>query len=461
MHNSEPGNVSPPLPSSIGGVTSNVFAVAERLWSDHAIRALFKGVAWTGGAAALDRLIGLIQAYYVARLLGIELFGKYGLLFTTVALVSMVTGLQLGLTATVQISRYRTTQPARAAAVMRLCELLTFGLSAIGIAAILVAPDIIANWLLDAAYGGDVIVAGAFIALFAVVGGVQESILQGFEEFARLSIARVATSLLGLLLLLILSRPGDLPSVITAIAVASVIRTLALFFLKELTARRLGLRMRFRDILGSARVVIEFSVPSLLISLVSGLSQWYGLLLVRAGEGGFKDIAFLTVGQQWRGAVTFLTSVLASVAVPMMSRLLSSGDAEATRRIHRLSIVTNLLAAGVVVTFVIAASGSLLAAYGDEFQNGKLPFALVVATTLPGVYILVLQNLFISQGRMSEVLVQTMVQSFLQFVTYWLVVPRYGVSGFAAATLITTTASCIIVHVWIASSELRVSRPPS
>lgn len=455
MSNLESGNANPSLSSSFVAARSNRLAVIERIWSDHSVRALFRGVAWTGGAAAIERLVGLVQAYYVARLLGIDAFGKYGLLFTTIALVSMVTGLQLGLTATVQISRYLTSRPHRAAAVMRLCEFVTLSLSVIGLVAILFAPEAIAHWLLDSPFGGQVIVAGALIALFAVAGGVQEAILQGFEEFARLSIARVVTSLLGFVLLLIMGRAGDLTSVITAIAVASMARTLLLFSLKEAATRRLGLRTRMSEIIAAAPVIVEFSIPSLLISLVSGLSQWYGLLMVKQGATGFRDLAFVTVGVQWRSAVVFATTILASVAVPMMSRLLASGDTAATRRIHRLNIAANLLAAGAVVAVVLSAASHLLAAYGDEFQSGQLPFTLVVTTSLPGVYIVVLQNLFVSQGRMFEVLMQTIVQGAMQIVVYWVVVPRYGVSGFAAATLFSTFATCVVVHIWVASSDMR------
>jgi O-antigen/teichoic acid export membrane protein len=459
MDNSEIGNAARPSGLAAAVAVSRFASSIRPLLSDHAVRALVKGVAWTGAAAAVDRLVGLAQAYYVARLLGVELFGKYGLLFTTIGLISVVTGLQLGLTATVQISRYRSSRPDRAAAMMRLSELTTLGFSVVTLAAISVAPDRIAGWLLDSAYGGEVIVAAAFIALFAVVGGVQESILQAFEQFALLSFVRVGSSLLGIMLLLAMSRSRDLTSVISAIAFAGIARTLLLFLLKELTVRKLGLRTRLREIGKCAHIIMDFSIPSLLISLISGFAQWYGLLLVKAGGGGFSDIAFLTTGQQWRSAVTFATTILASVAIPMMSRLLSSGDVEAIRRIHRLNATANVVASAAVIVIVLSAINPLLAAYGEGFENGRLPFALVLVTTLPAAYVVVMQNFLISQGRVLAVLGQTSLQSAMQIVAYLIVVPLYGVAGFAVATLVVTSASALTFHVWISSMELRVGAP--
>ncbi len=113
-----------------------------------------------------------------------------------------------------------------------------------------------------------------------------------------------------------MTQAGDLESVIVALAVGGAIRTLALLALKEASARRLRLTTTLRGLWRARRVILDFSLPSVLASLIGGLASWYGLLLLADTSQGFKDIAVLTAGHRWRGIVLYSAAITASVAVP-------------------------------------------------------------------------------------------------------------------------------------------------
>ncbi|MBA2237814.1 MAG: oligosaccharide flippase family protein, partial [Lysobacter sp.] len=70
------------------------------------------------GVTAVERVAALLQTILIARALGIVEYGIYGLLFTSIGFVASIAGLQMGLTATVLVARYRDTEKAKAAAVI-------------------------------------------------------------------------------------------------------------------------------------------------------------------------------------------------------------------------------------------------------------------------------------------------------------------------------------------------------
>ncbi len=424
----------------------------ETIKTQSALRQFVSGIAWTLIATGAERGVALVQTFIIARLLGIEVYGRYGLLFVTVGLVSSVAGLQLGLTATVHISRSRISEPSRAAAVVRLCEIVSAAMALGAFGVIWFFPSLFAAALVDDGYSSVLLLAG-IMAVAGVIAGVQDSVLQGFEQFNTLAVIKAATAVVGLALVLILGRQGDLASVLLALTSASIIRLAAVLVMKELRMRRAGAYADLSAIWAAREVLWSFSLPSVLATLVGGLANWYGLVLVTKLPSGLAEVAILTSGQQWRGMVLFATGVLASVAIPMMARMSHSGDHEGALKIHRLNIAANMIFGVAVVAAVGLASGPILAAYGKGFGGSGLVFWLMVASAVPMSYLNVLLQYLVSQGRMWMQLVQYCVTNAVLLISYQVSIDAWGGLGFATATLVVSIVSALALDRWL-SSEL-------
>ncbi len=406
---------------------------------------LGQNVLWSAAGVAVERVCSLIQAVYIARLLGIELFGMYGLLFTTVGLVSSLAGLQLGLTASVNVARYRLLEPGRAAAITRLCEIVSLTLASLAGLAIVSAPETAARWLLGGAQHSDVVAAGVVIAVFSVLSGVQEGVLQGFEAFSKLSFVRVVMALAGLALVFVMAHPGDLTSVVVAVSIATVVRTVALIALKERLASQMGFATSGEMLWRQRRIIFDFSLPSVLATLIGGSAAWYGMFLLSSSSGGFGDTAVVTAAQQWRGVVLYLAAVLSSVAIPTISRLHGLGDTHGVARVHKLSIIANLAASILIVAVIGLASRTILAAYGGAFVAGAVPFWIIIATTVPTIYGNVAMQLLVGQGRMWEQVGYYLLQSVPLALGYYFFTPLYGVMGYAIWTAVMSVIVCVVL----------------
>ena len=96
-------------------------AVIAKLWAQ--VRSAFRtefgrNAIWFSGLSAFDRVIAVVQTVVISRALGITEYGVYGLLFGTIGFVASVAGMQMGLTATVFVAKYRIVEKAKAAAVI-------------------------------------------------------------------------------------------------------------------------------------------------------------------------------------------------------------------------------------------------------------------------------------------------------------------------------------------------------
>src|ERR1035441_8063232 len=68
-----------------------------------------RNASWSIGLSLIERLIAVAQTVIISRALGMTEYGVYGLLFSTVGLVSSVAGFSMGLPAVIYVSRYRYT----------------------------------------------------------------------------------------------------------------------------------------------------------------------------------------------------------------------------------------------------------------------------------------------------------------------------------------------------------------
>src|SRR5688572_28811509 len=77
---------------------------------------------WFTALSGSERVIALVQTVLISNALGITEYGVYGLLISTIGTAASVVALQMGLTATVFVARYRETDKAKAAGVIAVVD---------------------------------------------------------------------------------------------------------------------------------------------------------------------------------------------------------------------------------------------------------------------------------------------------------------------------------------------------
>lgn len=414
------------------------------------LRQWLSGISWTVTSSGIERLISVGQTILIARFLGIQEYGRYGFVFGTVGLVASIAGLQLGLMSAVYVARFRTTNPGAAAGVIVFSESLSLVLALIGLAVMLIAPEQAATWLLkDGSYAGVMLPAGLLV-LLSVITGVQEGVLQGFEAFKTLAWIRVVVSLFTLGLVVIAGQVGGLKAMLLAIAGGWLLRSLIMLVMQRRLWPVYEIQFSFDALLSQRRLLIDFSMPSMLGTILSGFGSWYGSYLLSRLHNGFHEVAVATVGAQWRNPVMFLTASLATVAIPLISR--SSGYSHRdVGRVHRANLWSNLMIAISACLFIAIGSSFILQAYGTGFADRRLAFLLIVISVIPQSHATIFFQYLVGSGQMWRQLIYLCAVSAFFVIGYRIAIPRAGVIGYGAVTLIAWLVIALTLH-------LRVSR---
>ena len=384
--------------------------------------------------AGAEQVASALQTVLIARALGITDYGVYGLIFGTIGLAASVASLQMGLTGTVFVSRYRETDKAKAALIIALLTSFSLGIGVLFVVCTIPFAGQIARLLLGSAGSEMEIVLGSIIVAFAIINGVQDGVIQGFEDFRAVALTR----LLATITMLALIHPATVKFGLLGTMAVAILGQVIKFMLLVAKLKQLvrqhnfpprGIGMRLRD------VILGFSLPAMLASLLTGLVSWYGTFLLTRQSNGFDSLAVVNMGLQWRAPIFFLTSSISSVAIPAISRHFQADNHGAGRALHRKVLLING-GFGLLACFVLIALSSLiLPLYGPGFLGGALVFSLIVASAVPqviaGVY---LQN-FVAKGRMWQQLLWYVWLVMPMGIGLVLLVPQWYGEGFAWANL--------------------------
>lgn len=394
-----------------------------------------RNAIWFTGLSAFERLIAVIQTILISRALGITEYGVYGLIFGTIGFIASVAGLQMGLTATVFVAKYRVAEKAKAAAIITIAR--RFGLVIAVAVALVAAPfsENLSEFLLGSARYQLPILLGIVFVGSTVLSGVQDGIAQGFEIFGTLAKLKIATSALTLALIFPAAKHFGLNGVLCVILAGLLLKYLIL----ELLIRRSRSNHQIPSSgsgVSFVRLVSRFAFPSMAVSLAVGFVTWMGLFLLSKQAAGFDGVAIVNTGLQWRGPVLLLAGSLGSVAVPAFSRLEGESDSAGSRKLRRTLILLNLAVSAVASIVVVAGSGFIMSLYGSGFAQGRLAFCLIILSTVPAVVANVYMQQLVGAARMCRQVWLQVPALIVLGAGFLILVPRYHAVGYSISLLI-------------------------
>jgi O-antigen/teichoic acid export membrane protein len=376
----------------------------------------------------------MIQTILIARALGITEYGVYGLLFGTIGLVASTAGLQMGLTATVFVARYKQSEQAMAASVIAVVS--RFGWLVASIILLVSVPfsSEISEYLLRSpVYRVSVVIGAVFIGL-SIVSGIQDGIAQGFEEFEAVAKINAASSIIVLIGILPAAKFFGLMGVLLVILMGCFIKLIVLG--RVISGARSFHAIPDRgDGVSFFSLVSNFALPSMLVSLGLGGVTWIGMFMLSRRASGFDGVAIVNTGLQWRGPVLLFLSAVNAVAIPKFSRLHAEGDAAGSASLRKRLVVANFCVAVAVGLLVVLGSGIIMSIYGKEFIGGRLAFNLIILSTIPMVVANVYMQELVGSGLMWRQLLLNIPLFIVMILCFIFLVPWLNVTGYAISLL--------------------------
>ncbi len=408
-----------------------------------------RNALWYTGLTGFQRVAAMVQTILIARALGITEYGVYGLLFGTIGLIASTAGLQMGLTATVFVARYKQNAQAKAAAVITVVSRFGWIVAAAALLLALPFTEEISEFLLgSSSYRLAVLLGTAFVGA-SIVSGIQDGVAQGFEMFGPVARVNAASALLVLISILPAAHFLGLTGVLLVTLGGVVLKFAVLNGM--IRRKRLDLSIPKEGSGVSFRALVSaFALPSMLVSLGLGAVTWYGMFMLSRQGSGFEGVAIVNAGLQWRGPVLLFLSAISTVAVPRFSRLHAAGDGQQSFHLRQRLALLSFVIATAVGLVVIAGGGVILGFYGAGFSSGRMAFNLIVLSTIPMVVANVYMQALVGAGRMWRQLWLHCPFILVMGVSFILLVPRYKDLGYSIALL--AAAVVFLIHVLVAEA---------
>ena len=343
----------------------NIMTLFDRLKAN----ALFRDSFWALTGNAIGKGLALIAGIAIARILGSEAYGEYGLIKGTLLSIAIFSSFGLGYTATKFIAESKDDKPR----ILHIHDISTkVTLYSSGAIAIIVAifASAIAKWLDDVSLTSLLRWSSIAIVLNALIT-TQNGELSGFRAYK--TVARNNT-ISGILTFFCVTPAAYLGGLEWAI-IALVFTLVCNCFINIQSLRRLLIGKSDYSILnvGLRREILSFSFPVALQEGLYSVTSWLGMaMLIKLAS--YSELGVYSAANQWMAVMLFVPGALRNVALSHLSE--NSNNHVAANQITKRLLLVNLVSTFIPFILIAVLSRWIASFYGQSFIG--LPIVLNV-----------------------------------------------------------------------------------
>ena len=393
----------------------------------------------SAGALAL-RVTGMAltmgTSVFLARVLGAGGYGSYTYAKTWIGVLGVVVVLGLDVLALRNLASYRAQsewslmrgllERANRVALLASGAFMIAG----GVAALLLAKSLDADML------STLLIALLMLPLVALMR-VRAGALQGLHRvLAGLAPEMVIqpTALLVMIAAAYLLLGGKLSAPLTMglnIAAAALALVVVARLLREAlpqSVEEASPTYRTREWLRSALPLFFVSATMIVMSSTD--------LLMLGSMLGSEEVGTYAVAKRMAGLMMFIIAAINTALAPTIASLYASGNRAALQRVFTKSMRAGFFATLPIGIVFILAGGPILQIFGPEFASGERALWILTVGQLAGAAMGSVSLLLLMTGHERETLIGGALGTVINGALNFVLLPRYGIEGAAAATTI-------------------------
>lgn len=453
-------------PSRIGNFAQRSYArwVGARansvLGSELASR-LAGGAFWTLVGGVASQSLALFASVSVARLLGREVFGEFGMIRCTAMMFSTFAGFGLGLTATKHIAEFRTRAPERAGRMVALSILFALGAGTVMAMVVCLSAPLLARYAMDAPHLAGLLRVGSLLLLLNTLNGVQAGGLAGFEAFKTMTRVNVAVGLISVPVLVVATYIAGLSGALWAVVINLCVQVLLNQWALRVEASRASVSLDYRSCFREWNVLWSFSLPAALSSMLSAPAIWICHAFLVNQTGGYAEMGLFNAANQWRMAILFVPQKVCMVALPVLSNLVAEGQMKRFKDTVKMCAGITAIASIVVATPVMLLSWWIMRAYGRGFVSGASTLCLLAVSAILMAVSFVGGQAIAALGRVWFRFLVHVLWSLTLVGSAWALVAHGGdASGLALVNVIAYGVHCLAQYGLLMVAMRREKRRP-
>jgi O-antigen/teichoic acid export membrane protein len=285
----------------------------------------------------------------VARILGREAFGDFGLVRATAAMFVTFSSFGMGLTAMKYISELLRSDKERVGRIIGLNYLLSFVVSLVIAVVFYLCVPRICEVTLKAPRIVDEMRWGALLLFLMTFMSTQFGIMSGFQDFKGQASVILIIGVMAIPVYWIGAKLGGLHGAVLALAgitLANVIINSSFIFRN---VKSHGLRYSFFDAYKELPILWKFSLPTVMCGTIAAGGVWICQMIQRSQPNGAGELGNYYALMTFYAMAAFLPGIVNNIMLPMASETQGRHNISQLRKIIVVQLGLNVLAALVLL----------------------------------------------------------------------------------------------------------------
>ncbi len=342
--------------------------VVERLKKSPLARDSF----WALFGNAAGKGLALIAGIAIARFLGSDEYGEYGLIKGTLLSIAIFSSFGLGYTATKYIAECRQTNIQKAREIHRINFIITLCSSALIAILVSLFAQPIAIWLKDDSLA-EILRWASIAVIFNAIITTQNGELSGFRAYKTVARNNIISGFLTFFFVAPAAYFGGLRWAIIALVITlfcnCLINAYSLRILLNTSNKNKSLVISSKFV----KEILSFSFPIALQESLYSIASWLGMaIIIRLAD--YSELGVYSAANQWMAVMLFIPGALRNVALSHLAE--NSNNSETSKRIGNQLLLVNFVSTCIPFIIIAIFSKLIASAYGPSF--GKLPLVLNV-----------------------------------------------------------------------------------
>jgi O-antigen/teichoic acid export membrane protein len=394
-------------------------------------------------------------------MLGRDSFGELGIIQNTIGMFGVLAGLGMGLTANKHIAELKLTEPERAGRILGLASSTAWFTSGVMAVVLALSAPWIAEKTLNAPHLTGLLQLGAILLFLSGINGAQTGALSGFEAFKTIARINLISGLITFPLMVGGAWWWGVTGAVWGLIGSQFANCLLCFFAVRSESALFKIESSFSGWGGEWHLFWRFSLPAVLTGLLSSLVGWGASVLVVNQAGGYGDMGIYNAALRVKMLPEAFLTMLIAPLLPILSEAFGKGDTATFQRTLQFNLLLAFLIIVPLALLQTAVPMITMLPFGEGYQRRPDIVQWLMLHSVVYALLFPMGSILISMGRMWFSCAVNVSYALMLFTFSWLLIPRFGASGFAAATAIAFTAGnipCVILMYRIQSSVMRKSK---
>ena len=335
------------------------------------VKKLLHGTTWSALGTIFYRASMLLAIIIIARIIGIENFGRFSFLQSTVTMLTVFACFGLTNTATRYISKYFNHSDKEKSKIILNIIFLSSVLTSILVSlSLALSGKFFINSFTEITIEASSLYIASFLLFFSSTNSVFEGILFGFKEFKFVAISKVVVALFLIPITVFATSNYFLNGGLFSLAFSHAFLWI-IFTFKLIQEINISYLRNFNLFKKYSYIFTRFSIPSLFGSSIIAPTKWLSLLfLINFSNEGLDEIAIYNAANQWVIALLFLPNIISKVSLPLLTQI-DQKDNNSYINFIKASTIINFSIVFLFSIPIVFASSFLMGIYGESFIQGE------------------------------------------------------------------------------------------